>query len=215
MRKLLSWFLKLVSGLLLSGIAWILFVALQQIYYSEPDQVYLMGTTISYAFVYVFLCIVIFFVFSFLKLRFNPDKLKRRFFVFAAFYLVCSPLVILAFDNYLLVTPKGMVYNKFLSVGDGKVKRWREISQVELDYQVTAFPFQRENRVRLRYFVHFKDGPTVDLNHYNSPLYDADQFKAIHRVLLKQGVPVKLKRPLPEKYAKENPFVYEMFHFKQ
>jgi hypothetical protein len=212
---MLSLLFKWVSGLLLSGIAWILFVALQQMYYSEPDQVYLMGTTISYAFVYVFLCSVIFFIFSFLKLRLNPEKLKRRFIVFAAFYLVCSPLVILAFDNYLLVTPKGMIYNEFLSLGDGKVKRWREIRQVELDYQVSALSLQQEKRVRLRYFVYFKDGQKIDLNNYNSPLYDADQFKALHRVLLKQGVQVKVKRPLPEEYAKENPFIYEMFHFKQ
>ncbi|MBA4492740.1 hypothetical protein ACFO25_09405 [Paenactinomyces guangxiensis] len=211
MRRFLFFLLRLMLGFAIATIAWILFIILQQVSYSEPDQVYLMGTTISYAFVFAFFCMVIFFIFSFFKHRYNPDQLKRRFFVFAAFYLICSPLVILSFDNYLLVTPKGMAYNQFLQLEDAKVQRWRDIQQVALDYQVIQRPVRREEDIRLRYLVYFKDGPVIDLNNYNSPLYAAQQFKSIHRVIIKEKVPVK-KRPLPKEFAEKNSFIYEMYH---
>lgn len=214
MRKFWLFLLKLVIGLVVAGIAWVLFIALQQINYSVPDQVYLMGATISYAFVFLFFCVVMFFIFSFMKHRSHPQKIKRRFYIFAVFYLIGSPLVIMSFDNYLLVTPKGLAYNEFLRLEDTKVKRWKDIKEVVLDYHEVDLPFRQKNELRLRYILIFRDGTSVDLNHYNSPLYDAEDFKSIHRVIIKQGVPVKIARPLPEK-VREDTFIYEMFHFQE
>jgi hypothetical protein len=213
----LRWYLiailKILLGLSVATVLWIGFVILQQVNYSEPDQVYLMGTTFSYAYVYVFLCLVIFFIFSFFKHRLNPEKLKRHFIFFAAFYLLGAPLVILSFDNYLLVTPKGMVYNPFFAVEDMKVTRWRDIEQVTLDYTEKRQPVRGAQDLRLRYIVHFKDGPVVDLNNYNSPLYTAEQFKTIHRAILKHHVEVVVRRPLPPTVEKDS-FIYEIFHFQ-
>jgi hypothetical protein len=196
LRKFLSFLLKGVIVLAIAFAAWILFFYFQQINYMEPDQVYLSGTIFSHAFVFLFLCMVVYFVFLFIRYRHQPDKIKRLFFLFSFLYLLSSPFVILAFDNYLLVTRTGINYNEFWSLEDAKVKRWQDIDQVVLDYRPELLPFST-SRYRLVYIVRFKDGQKVDLNNYNSPLYDAKQFIAIHRTLIKQGVPVKIRRPLP------------------
>jgi amino acid transporter len=206
--------LKFIIGLVIATTGWIVFIIIQQYTYSEPDQVYLMGTIISYSFAFFFLCVVMFFIFSFIKHRNNPDRLKRRFLVFAAFYLISSPFVIMSFDNYLLVTPKGVAYNEFFRLDDRQLKQWIDIEQVVLDYQIVHIPLYKDKDFRLKYIIYFKDGRSVDLNNLNSPLYDAEQLKAIHRVLLKHKVPIKIAHALPEEIKNTDSFTYEMFHFK-
>ncbi|WP_124728097.1 hypothetical protein [Staphylospora marina] len=213
MRRFLTIGLKFLSGLLMATVLWIGFIALQQINYSQPDQVYLMGTTLSLGYVFLFLCLVVFFIFTFFKHRNNPGILKSRFLLFSAFYLVGAPLVLLAFDNYLLVTPKGMAYNPFFHVEDMKVTRWRDIEEVTLDYQEKRLPVKSASDVRLRYIIQFRDGPVVDLNHYNSPLYTAEQFLTIHRTILKHGVPVNIARSLPDT-VETSSFIYRMFYYQ-
>jgi hypothetical protein len=213
LRKFLLFFAKALIGLFIATAVWVLYFILQQVTYSEPDKVYLMGTVISYSFPFFFMCVVVFFFFSFIKHRSNPDKLKRRFIVFTVFYLLTSPLVILSFDNYLQVTPKGIAYSRFWSIGDGDVRRWKEIDEVVLDYREKHFPVRDERDLRLRYIVRFKNGPEIDLNNYNSPLYQAKEFKAIHRAILKHGVNVRIARPLPA-VVHPHSFLYELFHMK-
>jgi hypothetical protein len=211
LQKYIKGCLKLLSGLLIAVLFWILFVFLQQVNYRDPEQIYLMGTPVAYGFVFFFLCISVGFIFSFFKNRFQPAKLKRRFFVFAFFYLVSSPLVILSFDNYLLVTPQGLGYSRFFSIEDMHFYRWQDINHVVLDYKPEQLPFMKE-KLRLQYHIHFKDGTAYNLNSYNSPLYDASQFKAIHRTLLRKQVPVIIERPLPADVSPDS-FIYQMFHF--
>jgi hypothetical protein len=212
LRKFLSFLLKGIIGLAIAFAVWVLFFYFQQLNYTEPDQVYLSGTIFSQAFVFLFLCIVVFFVSLFIRYRHQPDKIKRLFLLFTFLYLLSSPLVLLAFDNYLLVTRTGINYNEFWGLEDAKVKRWQDIDQVVLDYRPELLPFSK-SRYRLVYIVRFKDGQTVDLNNYNSPLYDAKQFKAIHRTMIKQGVPVKIRRPLPSD-ANPQSFLSQMYHLK-
>jgi hypothetical protein len=69
-----------------------------------------------------------------------------------------------------------------------------------------------KEKLRLQYHIHFKDGTAYNLNSYNSPLYDAGQFKAIHRTLLRKQVPVMIERPLPADVSPDS-FIYQMFHF--
>lgn len=213
MRKSVRILLTLLFAVIIASLAWLGFVAYQHVNYSEPDQIYLMGTTLSYSLVFFFFLGVVFFLISFFRHRHHPEKLKWRFIVFAVFYLIASPLVILSFDNYLLVTPKGIAYNEFFSLEDAKVKRWRDIDQVELDYNNEKLSWLRNEPWRLKYVVHFHDGQVVDLNHYNSPLYSAEEFKALHRTMIKQSVPIKKRRPLPPEVGKDT-FVYEMYHYQ-
>lgn len=210
MHKLLKTALKLLIALAIAGLFWILFVYMQLVNYEDPEQVYLMGTPIAYAFVFFFLCVVVFFIFSFIKNRNSPVKLKRHFFLFSFFYLVSSILVILSFDNYLLVTPRGLGYSYFFQIEDMQFHRWQDIDYVELDYKPEQLTLMTK-KLRLQYYIHFKDGTHYNLNSYNSPLFDSDQFKAVHRTLLRENVPVTIKRPLPE-YVGTNTFIYEMFH---
>lgn len=213
MSRFVKPLLQLILGLSIATATWVLFVFLQWFNYSEPDQVYLVGAIISYGFVYLFLCGVVFFIFSFIKHRRNPDVLKRRFFIFSAFYLLLSPLVIMSFDNYLLVTPKGIAYNQFLKIKDEKIKEWSDIDRVILDYKQS--PWLQDKQIRLQYIVKFKDGTTVDLNNYNSPLFEAKEFMGIHRVMVKHGVIIEQKRPLPKQFDNPGSFIYEIFHFKE
>ncbi|TCS92353.1 hypothetical protein [Hazenella coriacea] len=212
MSRFIKPLLQLILGLSIATAAWILFVFLQWFNYSEPDQVYLVGAIISYGFVYLFLCGVVFFIFTFIKHRKKPDVLKKRFFIFSAFYLLLSPLVIMSFDNYLLVTPKGIAYNQFLKIKDEKVKGWSEIDRVVLDYQQSTW--LPNEQIRLQYIIKFKDGTTIDLNNYNSPLFEAKEFMGIHRVMVNHGVLIEKKRPLPKHLEKPDTFIYQIFHYK-
>ncbi len=210
MHKLLKTASKLLIAFAIAGLSWILFVYMQLENYKDPEQVYLMGTPIAYAFVFFFLYVVVLFICSFIKNRSCPVKLKRHFFLFSFFYLISGILVILSFDNYLLVTPRGVGYSYFFQIEDMQFHRWQDIDYVELDYKPEQLTLMSE-KLRLQYHIHFKDGTHYNLNGYNSPLYDADQFKAIHRTLLRENVPVSIKRPLPE-YVSTDSFIYEMFH---
>lgn len=213
MRNSLRVFFILLLSFFLSTIAWLGFIAFQRFNYSEPEQIYFMGTTLSYSLVYFFFLVVVLFLISFYLYRHHPEKLKIRFIIFAIFYLIFGPLVILSFDNYLLVTPKGLVYNQFWDLEEAKVKRWRDIEQVELDYTREKLSFFRDEKWRLKYLIYFHDGQVVDLNHYNSPLYSAEEFRAIHRTMIKQNVPIKNRRPLPQEISKQS-FIYEMYHYQ-
>jgi hypothetical protein len=213
LRKFLLFFTKGLIGLFIATAFLVLYFILQQVTYSEPDKVYLMGTKISYLFPFFFMCVVVFFLFSFIKHRSHPEKLKRRFIAFTVFYLLASPLVILSFDNYLQITRKGIVYNRFWTIGDSDVRRWKEIDEVVLDYREKRFPVRDERDLRLRYIVRFKNGPEIDLNNYNSPLYQPEEFKAIHRAILKYGVKVRIAQPLPA-FVHPHSFLYELFHMK-
>ncbi|MBD1373160.1 hypothetical protein IC620_12420 [Hazenella sp. IB182357] len=211
MRKFVLYTLKFFGISLVSFLFWILFVVLQQYNHRIDGQIYLMGTLIGYALVFIFLFVVIYFLFAFYNLRSNPDRLKQRFFIFAGFYIISSPLVVLSFDNYLSVTPHGMVYNTFFSLGDEEIRTWQDIGHVELDYTTTALPLQRQTKPRLVYRVVYKNGSSVNLNHYNSPLYAATQFKAIHKVMIKQDIPIQKKRAIPPDYKEKYPFIYDMY----
>ncbi|UWE03095.1 alkaline shock response membrane anchor protein AmaP [Laceyella sacchari] len=213
MRTMINWILRLAGGLIVSTLLWIAFIYYQLENYAEPDQVYLMGTPFAYGFVFLFLCGVVFFVIAFFRMRQHPQKLRRTFLVFASLYLVSSPLVILAFDNYLLVTPKGIAYNTLFSLDDAKVKRWRDIDQVVLDYDYERWPFHDDRHLRLKYMVYFKDNTMIYLNGYNSPLYKQTEFEALHRTILNNKIRVKTMRPLPPDVTPDS-FIYKMYHAK-
>ncbi|RAL25580.1 hypothetical protein [Thermoflavimicrobium daqui] len=197
---------------LLALIGWIGFIFLQQKSHSEPDQVYIMGTVGSYIFLFLFLVLLFYFIFSFFALRQQAERLKRKFYIFVVFYLITSPLVLLSFDNYLLVTTKGIQYNSFFSVEGEPLKEWKQIEKLVLDYEVKQIPTQTSDDLRLRYILYFRDGSTVDLNHLNSPLYKRSEFITIHRVLLKYKVPIQIIRPLPNTFKDQSSFIYKLFH---
>ncbi|WP_093228355.1 hypothetical protein [Thermoflavimicrobium dichotomicum] len=211
-RKLLRRLMTGCSIFVLSFLGWIGFIYLQQTTHAEPDQVYIMGTIGSYVFVFIFLLLLLYFIFSFVKLRCQPERLKRRFYIFVAFYLIASPLVLLCFDNYLLVTAKGIHYNPFLTVEGNKIKEWNQIEKLVLDYEIKNIPPKTHEDLRLRYMLYFKDGSTVDLNNVNSPLYKKSEFITIHRVLLKYKVPIQIMRPLPPSFQDKDSFIYQLFH---
>lgn len=200
----------MLLAFIIAGLFWILFVYMQLINYENPEQIYLMGTPFAYAFVFFFLITVILFILSFIKNWNCPVKLKRYFFLFSFFYLTGGILVILSFDNYLLVTPRGMGYSYFFQIEDMHFHRWQDIDHVELDYKPEQLTLMTK-KLRLQYHIYFKDGTRYNLNGYNSPLFDANQFKAIHRTLLRENVPVTIRRPLPDHVGTDT-FIYEMFH---
>lgn len=211
--RILNWIFRIGGGLIVATLLWIAFIFYQLENYAEPEQVYLMGTPFAYGFVFLFLCGVVFFVIAFFRLRHRPQKLRRVFLIFSCLYLIASPLVILGFDNYLLVTPKGIAYNPLFDIDDAKVKRWRDIEQVVLDYERERFPINSEQSLRLRYIIYFKDSTSIDLNNYNSPLYRQSEFEAIHRTILNNKIPVKTVRPLPDDIAPDA-FIYKMYQAK-
>ncbi|MFC7443303.1 hypothetical protein [Laceyella putida] len=213
MRTILNWILRLGGGLIIATLLWVAFIYYQLENYAEPDQVYLMGTPFAYGFVFLFLCGVVFFVIAFFQMRQDPRKLRRTFLVFACGYLIASPLVILAFDNYLLVSPKGIAYNPLFNLDDAKIKRWRDIEQVVLDYDYERLPINQDQHLRLRYIIYFKDNTKIDLNSYNSPLYRQSEFEAIHRTILNNKIPVKTMRPLPDDVTPDT-FIYKMYQTK-
>lgn len=120
----------------------------------------------------------------------------------------------MSFDNYLLVTPRGITYNQFLKIKDEKIKGWSDIDRVVLDYEQS--PWFPNEQIRLKYIIKFKDGTTVDLNNYNSPLFEASEFLVIHRVIVNHEVPIEKKKPLPKQFE-ESPdsFIYQLYHYKK
>jgi amino acid transporter len=197
--------------LLLATLFWIGFIFAQQYNYSEPDQVYIMGTVSSFILVFVFLLLLFYFIFSFIRLRKQPDQLKKRFYLFTVFYLIASPLVLLSFDNYLLVTARGIQYNPMFNIEGKKIRNWEQIEKLVLDYDINYTPTRKQEDLRLRYIIYFKDGFKVDLNNPNSPLFKDSEFLTIHRVLLKYKVPIQVIRPLPTTFEDKNSFIYQLF----
>lgn len=210
MRSFLSLLTRCAQGLGISIILFVIFFLIQRYNYSEPDQVYLMGTKIGYLFVFIFFYIVTFFIFSFIKHRKNPLQLKRRFFIFSAIYILLAPLVILSFDNYLIVTKRGLAYNRFFSLTNEKIHNWKEIEKVTLDHSIYRFP-NKKPKVKLHYIITFHRGTFIDLNNNNSPLYQAKEFKAIHNVIIKHRIPIHIKKPFPDELKEEFPFYHALF----
>lgn len=209
--SLFTLLLKLLRTSFIIAVIWITFVYFQQVNYSEPDQVYLLGTHVAYFIVFVFALLFTIFFFRILKHRYNPKKLKKWFYLFSVFYLLMSPLVVLSFDNYFLVTQRGLLYNSFFSLDNDEIYRWEDIDKLTLDYHQEKTPAKSGNDLRLKFIVHFKGGPSVDLNNYNSPLYKKGQFEIIFRKLTKNGVPVEIARPLPETYQDPYSLVNELY----
>ena len=214
MRSFLSFLGKCLLGIIISIILFIIFFLLQRYNYAEPDQVYLMGTKIGYLFVFLFFFIVTYFFLSFIKHRHHPQRLKKRFFIFSAIYMLLAPLVILSFDNYLLITKKGLVYNRFFNLKNEKVHNWKEIESVTLDYQVDRFP-NRKTHVKFYYLITFHNGTQIDLNNLNSPLYQAKEFRSIHNVIKKHRIPIYIKKPFPSDLKNDYPFYYELFQNRE
>lgn len=209
-RSFLSFLAKCLLGLIISILLFIIFFLVQRFNYAEPDQVYLMGTKIGYLFVFLFFFMVTYFLLSFIKHRNNPNGLKRRFFIFSAIYMLLAPLVILSFDNYLIVTKKGLAYNRFFSLENEKIHSWKEIENVTLDYTVYRFP-NKKPKVRFYYLVTFHNGTRIDLNNRNSPLFQAREFQAIHNVIKKHRIPIYIQKPFPIDLKELYPFYYELF----
>jgi hypothetical protein len=126
-----------------------------------------------------------------------------------------GPLTVLGFDNYLLVTQKGIQYNTFLKIEDAKVRGWHEISSLELDYQIDQKKnTYTQNDLRLLFILRFDDGSMVDLNNYNSPLYRRDQFLKIYEVLKKNDVPIHIKKTLPKQFNDRESYFHQLFSQK-
>lgn len=214
MRSVLSFIGKCLLGIIISIILFIIFFLLQRYNYAEPGQVYLMGTKIGYVFVFCFFFMVTYFFLSFIKHRHDPKKLKIRFFIFSAIYMLLAPLVILSFDNYLIVTKNGLVYNRFFSLKTEKIHSWKEIESVTLDYQIYRFP-NKKPKVKFHYLITFHNGTQIDLNNPNSPLYQAKEFESIHNVIKKHRIPIYIKKPFPADLKETYPFYYELFQQKE
>lgn len=210
MRSLLAFINKCILGILIATILFVLFFYVQRYNYTEPEQVYLMGTKIGYVFVFVFLFIVTFFIFSFVKHRKDPIRLKKRFFLFSSIYMLLAPLVVLSFDNYLIVTKKGLAYNRFFSLSNEKIHSWKEIEKVTLDYVVHRPP-NKKPEVKLHYYITYHNQTRIDINNKNSPLYQDKEFEAIHNVIKKHRVPIQIQKPLPPDLAKLYPFYAKLF----
>jgi hypothetical protein len=210
-RKILFLILKTLFVAILAGIAWWIYVLAQQWSYSKKDQLYLVGTNASYLIAYIFIFVVIFFILSFIHHRNHPQKLKKRFIIFTLFYLLSSPFVIFGFDNYLLITPKGIQYNQFFDLEGSFLREWKDIDQLILDYEILHKPTRTHKDLRLKFILQFKDGSQIDLNNYNSPLYKGEEFVMIYRALVKAGVTVKVNRPLPKEFSEPKSYLYELF----
>lgn len=196
-------------------ILWVLYILLQQWNYKKEEQVYLIGTNLSYSISFIFFLFLVLFVLSFIQNRFDAKKLRVRFILFSIYYLIMGPLTVLGFDNYLLVTQKGIQYNTFLKIEDAKVRGWHEISSLELDYQIDQKKnTYTQNDLRLLFILRFDDGSMVDLNNYNSPLYRRDQFLKIYEVLKKNDVPIHIKKTLPKQFNDRESYFHQLFSQK-
>ncbi|SHE71385.1 hypothetical protein SAMN05444392_102485 [Seinonella peptonophila] len=200
---------RFLIGCLISFALFVLFFFAQRYNYAEPDQVYFFGTKGGYFIIALFLTVVTFFLFSFIKHRRNHIRLRRNFIIFSIFYLLCGMLVILSFDNYLLVSKKGLSYNSFFSVEKTDVRAWREIDQAVIDCKVMRFPHKKP-RISFSFLVNFRNGPVIDLNSPNSPLFKAEEFQSIYNAMRQHQVPIYVKKPFPTDLEKEYPFYANM-----
>jgi hypothetical protein len=126
-----------------------------------------------------------------------------------------GPLTVLGFDNYLLLTQKGIQYNTFFNIEDAKVREWHEINHLELDYILSEQKSTyTSDDLRLLFTIRFDDGTAVDLNNYNSPLYRKDQFLKILAVLKKNDIPIKIKKPLPKELNDSESYLHQLFSQK-
>ncbi|WP_028777770.1 hypothetical protein [Shimazuella kribbensis] len=206
---------NLLITTILSAVLWVLYILTQQWNYQKPEQVYLIGTNLSYGLSFLFFFLLILFVFSFIEHRFDPKKLRVSFILFSIFYLIMGPLTVLGFDNYLLLTQKGIQYNTFFNIEDSKVREWHEINHLELDYIINEEKeVYNQDDLRLLFKIRFDDGSSVELNNYNSPLYRRDQFLKIFTVLQKNDIPVKIKKPLPKQLKDPESYLYPLFSQK-
>jgi hypothetical protein len=206
---------SLLITTIISAVLWVLYILMQQWNYQKPDQVYLIGTNLSYGLSFLFFFVLIIFLLSFIQHRFDAKKLRVRFIFFSIFYLIMGPLTLLGFDNYLLLTQKGIAYNNFFDIEDAKIKEWHEINQLELDYMINEHKnIYTQDDLRLLFTIRYDDGTSIDLNNYNSPLYRRDQFLKIYSVLKKNDILIKVKNPLPKNFHDADSYLNTLFSTK-
>lgn len=212
--KYRSFLLRFFIGCCTSLFLFVIFFFAQRYNYSEPDLAYFMGTKASYFFFALFLSVVTIFIFSFIKHRHNHLQLKRRFIIFSSFYLLCAIFVIFSFDSYLLVSKKGVAYNPFFSIEKTEVRPWKEIEQATLECKVNRLS-DKKTRVTFHFLVDFEYGPSIDLNSYNSPLYQKEEFRSIYNALVQNHVPIHVKKDLPSDLASQYPFFAQICNSNQ
>lgn len=214
-RRFLSLFIRLMIVSIASSLGWILFVYGQQWTYRDAEnQLYLMGTYSAYTIVFLFLFVAFWMVASMLSHRKEPHILKKRFFWFAAFYLLCSPLVIFSFDNYLSLTKKGIQYNRFFTYEGENIITWDEIKKIEIDYVTKRKPAVEHDDIRLQFIVVLKNNERFDLNNLNSPLYSTEHFVRFREVFKKANIPFEIIKPLPKEFQAKKSYLYDLFEMK-
>lgn len=213
-RIMLTWICKLALLAILTGGIWVLLLYAQQTNYSVPDQVYLISTHLSYTIFFIFALLLPIFLYCIFRNRKEIKALKRSFYLFALFYLIMAPLVVLAFDNYLLVTHRGVLYNTFTSMDENEIEEWSNIEKLTLDYSEEKTK-QGKQDYRLKFILYLKDRAPIDLNNYNSPLYKKGQFLIIYEKIVSYSVPVEIARPLPTGNHDPNSLVSEIYRLAQ
>lgn len=192
-------------GCLICILLFAIFFFAQRYNYQEPDQVYFMGTKACYFFIAIFLTVVTFFLFSFIKHRKDHVRLKHRFIAFSVFYLLCGILVILSFDNYLVITKKGLTYNTFFQLNAEEIRPWSEIEEARISCKMVQTS-KKEPEVRFTFLIIYENGPVINLNHWNSPLYEAKEFQSLYNALIQHQVPIQIQETLSPELADKYPF---------
>lgn len=213
-RRIFTWFCKLALLAILTGGIWVLLIYAQQINYNVPDQVYLMSTHLSYTIFFIFALLLPIFLYFIFRNRKEIKALKRSFYLFTVFYFIMGPSVVFAFDNYLLVTHRGILYNTFTSMDENEIVEWSNIEKLTLDYSEDKTK-QGKKDYRLKFILDLKDKAPIDLNNYNSPLYLKGQFLIIYEKIISYGVPVEIARPLPESDYDPNSLISEIYRLAQ
>lgn len=213
-KMILTWLCKLSLLAILTGGIWVLLLFAQQVNYSVPDQVYLVSTHLSYTIFFIFALLLPIFLYFIFRNRKEVVALKRSFYLFAIFYLIMGPSVVLAFDNYLLVTHRGILYNTFTSMDENEIVEWSNIEKLTLDYSKEKVDNGKQG-YRLKFILYLKDRPPIDLNNYNSPLYTKGQFLIIYEKIVSYSVPVEIARPLPQGDYDPNSLVSEIYRLAQ
>ncbi|TCP61529.1 hypothetical protein [Baia soyae] len=212
--RLVRWLLRLSLLAVLTGGTWILLMYAQQINYRVRDQSYLMSTHLSYTIFFIFALLLPIFLYNIFRNRKRVAALKRSFYLFTAFYLIMAPIVVLAFDNYLLATPHGITYNTFTSLNQNEIEEWSSIEKLTLDYSKES-SLTGKGGYRLQFIVDSKNRDPIDLNNYNSPLYKKGQFLIIYERIASHGVPIEIARPLPKEGVDPDSLVAEIYQLAQ
>lgn len=101
-------------------------------------------------------------------------------------------LLALSLDSYIRIDPNHIYYSSFFTLGETKYSWKDDVAYVENTY--TA----ERNSITLHYFIHLKNGDSLEINSDYFPGLDSADFKPLEEIATRYHIPLHKHQPTLE-----------------